>query len=143
MTEFLAEVIEPDLRDHRGGLGHPLHRAPGGGDADVFVAGELVEEGQEQRLAIEGPGIVLHGDVVAIEARGVGERPARPNAMGLETCQGVPLLHEILLALEDLSVVAHRIGPVRLEVGVPLPPGRRREDGSESDIDQARSHGHS
>jgi len=47
MTEFLAKVIEADLRDHRGRLGHPLRRVPGSGDADVFVPGELVEEGQQ------------------------------------------------------------------------------------------------
>src|SRR5437867_5970977 len=130
MTEFLAEVIEADLRDHRGGLGYPLRPAPGGGDADVFVAGELVEEGQEQGLAVEGPGIVPHDHVVAIEARGVGKRPARPNGMWLENGQGVPLLHEYLLVLQDLSVVAHRVSPIRLEIGDPLSPGRRGEDRS-------------
>ena len=76
VTEFFAEVIEPNLRDHRGRLGDPLGPVPGGGDADVFVAGGLVEECQQQRLAVQGPGIVLHDHMVAIEARGVGQRPA-------------------------------------------------------------------
>src|SRR5262245_46485155 len=130
VTEFLAEVIQPELRDHRGGLGYPLRPVPGGGDADVFVAGELVEEGQEQRLAVEGPGIVQHDHVVAIEARGVGQRPARPNRMCLETGEGVPFLHEILLVLQNLSIVADRVGPVRPEIGDPLSASRRGEDRS-------------
>ena len=99
MTEFLAEVIEPNLRDHRGRLGYPLRPVPGSRDADVFVTGELVEEGQEQRLAVEGPGVVPHDHMVAIEARRVGQRPARPNRMCLETDEGLPLLHEILFVL--------------------------------------------
>jgi len=45
--------------------------------------------------------------------------------MRLETNQDVPLLHELLLVLEELSVVVHGVGPVRCEVRNPLSPGRR------------------
>src|SRR6266566_8280170 len=39
-----------DPPDHRRRLGDPRARAPCGGDAAELVSGELVEEGQEQRL---------------------------------------------------------------------------------------------
>ena len=76
VAELLAEVVAADLFGRLSGLGHRGDLVPGGRDADPLMPGELVEEGQQQRLAVEGPRIVLHPDVVAVEALGVGQRLA-------------------------------------------------------------------
>jgi hypothetical protein len=93
------------------------------------VAGELVEEGQQQRLAVERPRIVHELDVVSIEALRVGERLLRPHRVGVEAGQDVPLDGQVFLGFEDVPVAAVREGPVGLEVALALVGCGRGEDG--------------
>jgi hypothetical protein len=50
--------------------------------------------------------------------------------MGTEAGERRALLGEILVILDDLPVVLQGVGPVVLEVGHPLPPSGRGEDGA-------------
>jgi hypothetical protein len=92
------------------------------------VAGELVEEGEQQRRSIERARIVLHPDGVPVEALGAGERLPGSGGAPLETGEECLLLREILLVLEDLSIVPLGVDPVPVEVLGPLVRRGGRED---------------
>ena len=67
VAEFLAEVVPADALGRPGRQGDRGRGVPGAGDAGPLVAGELVQERQQERLPVEGRRIVLQLHVVAVE----------------------------------------------------------------------------
>src|SRR4029453_13110733 len=95
---------------------------------DLFVAGELVEKGQEERRPVQRARIVAHDDVVPVEGLRRRERATRADGLLAEATEHLLLLDESLLLLGEIAVLVSEIGQVALEVFGALAPGRGRVD---------------
>src|SRR4029434_1831559 len=73
VAELLAEMVAADALLGRARCCDAGRLVPGRGDADPLVPGELVEEGEEQRRAVEGARSDMQQHAGLVAARGYGD----------------------------------------------------------------------
>ena len=130
VAELLAKVIAAHILGRRPLARHGRDAVPDGRNPGPFVSGELIEEGKQQGLAVEAPGIVHHPDAISVEAFWIGEWLAAPDRQVPESRQRLLLTIQILLAFADLARMIVTVDPVVLEIVPALPRRGWSEDRS-------------